>query len=83
MSSTETLWCEQCGEREGAFSFASALYCDECAEEYFQEMLSDALGYRPCGTLVTQGNGELSVCIARAGLEHDHGAPPREVAPCS
>lgn len=68
---TETLWCESCGEVPQTISLAHAGLCDGCAETCLSEELTPILGYAPCATTIWP-NGRRALCLEVAGAEHDH-----------
>lgn len=71
MSTNEDKKCEQCGEQPQEISLAHAGLCFDCAGDAFSEILTEDLGYKPCGTIVTLGRS-LCICIEKHGVEHDH-----------
>ena len=64
--------CDGCGEARGYVHTADAALCQECFEVTARNELEPFLGYRPCGQLLVNLADVHSICIERAGTEHDH-----------
>jgi hypothetical protein len=67
----EAPMCEICGEAEASLKLEEAATCDDCLADACREALLPLLGKRCCFP-VRQRCGELAICIATYGVEHDH-----------
>lgn len=70
----EPPYCE-CGEDHASIQLAEVGLCYDCFTRQASERLAPMLGYKPCGMLVWQHEGnatQTAICLVPHGAEHSH-----------